>query len=115
MFPSSVRILNVHPYNQIFLNSSAIALQDGERAPLEIRIEWSRRSKPPVGIEHVMGIVSSRYEVFGSPEEGYQSQLNVTESDTVNTITYRCTVRLASDGTGSTRDHVDVPIEVIGE
>ena len=113
--PSSVRILNTPPYNQIILTSNATALQDGERAPLAIRIEWSRRSKPPMGIERVSNIISSQYEVSGSPEEGYWSQLNVTESDTVNAITYRCTVRLASDQSGSTRDHADVPVEVIGK
>lgn len=113
--PTSVRILNTPPYNRIVLTSNATALQDGERAPLAIRIEWTRRSKPPIGIEHVTNIVSSQYEVFGSPEEGYWSQLNVTESDSVNAITYRCTVRLASDRTGRIRDHVDVPVEVIGK
>ena len=36
----------------------------------------------------------TRYRTTGSPENGYLGILNTTETDTVNTISYRCKATL---------------------
>ena len=87
--PSSIRILNVPPYNQFTVTCTASAEVNGQRVPLEMTLEWKRKSEPSSGAASF----STDYETTGSPEDGYQSNLTTTETDTENTISYCCRAR----------------------
>ena len=91
--PSSIRILNVSPYNQFIVTCTASAEVNGQTVPLEMTIRWQRRSQPLGGAASFSAVTSTDYETTGSPEDGYQSILTTTETDTVNTISYRCRAR----------------------
>ena len=94
--PSSIRILNVSPYNQFTVTCTASAEVNGQRVPLEMTIEWRRRSEPSSGAASFSNVPSTDYETTGSPEDGYQSNLTTTETDTVNTISYCCRAKVRS-------------------
>ena len=91
--PSLIRILNVSPYNQFTVTCTASAEVNGQRVPLEMTIEWVRRSEPSSGAASFTDVFSTDYETTGSPEGGYQSILTTSETDTENTISYRCRAR----------------------
>ena len=89
-FPSSIHILNVFPYNQFTVTCTASAEVNGQSVPLEMTIDWVRRSQPSGGVATFSNVSSTEYVTTGSPEDGYQSILTTTEIDTENTISYRC-------------------------
>ena len=72
------------------MNCTASAEVNGQSVPLEMTIDWVRRSQPSGGVATFSGVPSTDYETTGSPEDGYQSILTTTEIDTENTISYRC-------------------------
>ena len=106
--PSSVRILNVPPYNQFTVTCTARAEVGGETVPLEMTVDWVRRAGP----DSFSDVSSTEYETTGSPEDGYQSTLTTTETDTENTITYRCRAKLV--GGSSIRGITDTTLNVVG-
>jgi len=91
--PSSIHILNVSPYNQFTVTCTASAEVNGQRVPLEMTMDWKRRSEPSSGAASFSDVPSTDYETTGSPEDGYQSILTTTENDTESTISYRCRAR----------------------
>ena len=91
--PSSIRILNVPPYNQFNVTCTASAEVNSQRVPLEITVGWKRRSQSSDGAAAFSDVPSTDYETTGSPEDGYQSILTTTETDTESTISYRCRAR----------------------
>ena len=91
--PSSIRILNVPPYNQFTVTCTASAEVNGQRVPLEMTIGWIHRSESSSGAALFSNVPSTDYVTTGSPEDGYQSILTTTETDTENTTTYRCRAR----------------------
>ena len=92
-FPSSIRILNVSPYNQFTVTCTASAEVNGQSVPLEMTMEWIRRTQPSSGVATFSRASSTDYATTGSPEDGYKSILTTAETDTVNTISYRCRAR----------------------
>ena len=56
-------------------------------------MEWIRRIQPSSGVATFSRVSSTDYVTTGSPEEGYQSILTTNETDTVNTLSYRCRAR----------------------
>ena len=92
-FPSSIRILNVSPYNQFTVTCTASAEVNGQSVPLEMTMEWLRRIQPSSGAATFSPVSSTDYVTTGSPEDGYESILTTTETDTVNTISYHCRAR----------------------
>jgi len=111
--PSSVRILNVSPYNQFTVTCTARAEVEGETVPLEMTVDWVRRAQPSSGDATFSDVPSTEYETTGSPEDGYQSTLNTTETDTENTISYRC--RAALDIDSSVQQNDDTVVTVFGK
>ena len=110
--PSSVRILNVPPYNQFTVTCTARAEVEGETVPLEMTVDWLRRTQPRSGAATFSDVPSTEYETTGSPEDGYQSTLNTTETDTENMIRYRC--RAALVGGSSVQGTTDTTLNVVG-
>ena len=72
-------------------------------------MDWIRRSKSSSGVASFSDVSSTDYETTGSPEDGYQSILTTTETETVNTITYRCRARSTAGRVTS-----DSTLEVVG-
>ena len=97
-FPSSIRILNVFPYNQFTVSCTASAEVNGQSVPLEMTIDWVRRSQPSGGVATFSNVSSTEFVTTGSPEDGYQSILTTTEIDTENTISYRCRATITIGG-----------------
>ena len=110
--PSSIRILNVSPYNQFTVTCTASAEVNGQRVPLEMTVEWFRRSQPSSGSATFSDISSTEYVTTGSPEDGYQSILNTTETDTENSISYRCRANNAMESLNWVTS--DTTLEVVG-
>ena len=110
--PSSVRILNVSPYNQFTVTCTARAEVGEETVPLEMTVDWLRRAQPSSGGATFSYVPSTEYETAGSPEDGYQSTLNTTEIDTRNMIRYRCRSRLV--GGSSVQGTTDTTLNVVG-
>ena len=75
-------------------------------------MDWKRRSEPSSGAESFSDVPSTDYETTGSPEDGYQSILTTTETDTVNTISYRCRARDAMESLSW--ETSDSTLEVVG-
>ena len=92
---SSLHILDVPPYNQFTVSCSARAELEGETLPLYIILmNWIVRKETPSSFVSFIPVPSTRYRTTGSHEDGYLSILNTTETDTVNTISYRCKATL---------------------
>ena len=111
--PSSVRILNVSPYNQFTVTCTARAEVEGETVPLEMTVDWVRRAQPSSGYAAFLDVPSTEYETTGSPEDGYQSTLTTTETDMENTIKYRCRAALVVDS--NIKETNDTDLTVVGE
>ena len=112
---TSVCVLNVPPYNQFTATCTARAEIDGETVPLGIIIRWTRISVSQSGSMNASQINSTEYNntAIGSPNRGYQSILTTTETDTDNTITYRCRARLLNDsGITTIRQTSDITVTV---
>ena len=94
------------------MTCTASAEANGQRVPLEMTMDWKRRSQPSSGASSFLDVPSTYYETTGSPEDGYQSILNTTETDTENTISYRCRSRDAMESLSwVTSDSI---LEVVG-
>ena len=109
-----VRILDMSPYNQFTVTCNATAEVEEETVPLEMTVDWIRRSEPQFapGMMNT-SIPSTEYMTTGSPEDGYQSILTTTETDTENRISYRCRARLVVDS--SIQGANDTTLDVVGK
>ena len=100
------------PYNQFTVTCTARAEVGGETVPLGMTVDWLRRAESSSGSVSFSNVTSTEYETTGSPEDGYRSTLNTTETDTENTITYRCRARLVRGS--SIRGIADTTLNVVG-
>ena len=91
--PSSVHIFGVHPYNHFTVTCNASTEVEGETVPLEMTVDWVRRAGP----DSFSNVPYTDYVTTGSPEDGYQSTLTTTETETRKEIYYRCRARLVVD------------------
>ena len=107
--PPSLQVPDVPPYNRFNVTCTARAEAGGEMVPLALTVEWTRQS----GSDGASAFPSTEYETTGSPEDGYQSTLTTTETDTENTITYHC--RAALDIDSSVQQNDDTVVTVIGK
>ena len=107
--PPSLQVPDVSPYNRFTVTCTARAEVGGEMVPLALTVEWTRQS----GSDGASDVPSTEYVTTGSPEDGYQSTLNTTETDTESTITYRC--RAALDIDSSVQQNEDTVVTVIGK
>ena len=57
-------------------------------------MDWIVRKETLYSLASFFAVPSTRYTTTGSPEDGYFSILNTTETDTVSTISYRCKANL---------------------
>ena len=89
---SSLRVLDVAPYNQFTVTCTARAELNGETIPLEITIEWRKNGILLSSSDPIYNIMTT-----GSPESGYQSILSTTETESRNRVLYQCLARLAVD------------------
>ena len=104
--PPSVQVPDESPYNQFTVICTASAEVEGEMVPLALIVEWTRRS----GSDGTSDIPSTEYETTGSAEDGYQSILITTETDTENMITYRCSAALDIDNSIQQNDYTVVTL-----
>ena len=93
--PSTLRILDVSPYNHFIVSCSARAELEGENVLLTIIMDWIVRKKKRSLLPSFSAVPSTEYRTVGSPDDGYLSILNTTETDTVSTTSYRCRAKLA--------------------
>ena len=107
--PPSLQVPDVSPYNQVTVTCTASAEVGGETVPLALAVEWTRQS----GSDGASSVPSTEYETTGSPEDGYQSTLTASETDTENTISYRCRANLVVDG--SIQERSDTDLTVVGK
>ena len=112
--PSSLHILDVSPYNQFTVFCSARAELEGETVPLTIIMDWRVRKDKPSSPSSFSAVPSTRYRTTGSPEDGYLSILNTTETDTVNTTSYRCRATLVVGINIIERKIIDTAVKVVG-
>ena len=114
--PSSLHILDVSPYNQFTVSCSARAELEGETVPLTIIMDWIVRKETPSSFASFIRVPSTRYRTIGSPEDGYLSILNTTETDTVNTISYCCkaTLQINNNIFNNNIMFNDTAVEVMG-
>ena len=90
--------LDVSPYNQFTVTCTARAEFNGEVIPYSMTIKWIRR-KQPDGVDVTFEDVDpAEYETTVLPDNGYQSILTTTETDTQNMISYRCRAQLTDEG-----------------
>ena len=75
-------------------------------------MDWIRRSQPSSGAASFTDVFSTDYVTTGSPEDGYQSILTTSETDTENTIIYRCRARDAMESLSW--ETSDSTLEVVG-
>ena len=112
--PSSLHILDVSPYNQFTVSCSARAELEGATVPATINMDWSVRKDKPSSLSSFSAVSSTRYRTTGSPEDGYLSILNTTETDTVNTISYHCRATLVAGTNIIQKKYSDTAVEVVG-
>ena len=112
---SSLHILGVSPYNQFTVSCSARAELEGETLHLYIFImNWIVRKETPSSFASFSAVPFTRYRTTGSAEDGYLSIFNTTETDTVNTISYRCKATLVINNNIIINMISDTAVEVIG-
>ena len=112
--PSSLRILDVSPYNHFTVSCAARAELEGDTVPLTIIMDWIVRKQKRSLLPSFSAVPSTRYRTSGSPEDGYHSIFNTTETDTVNTISYRCKATLVINKDIIIKMISDTEVEVIG-
>ena len=112
--PSSLHILDVSPYNQFTVSCSARAELEGEIVPLTISMDWIVRKQKPSSLSSFSAVPSTRYRTTGSPEDGYLSILNTTETATVNTISYQCRATLVVGTYIILKKKNDTAVKVVG-
>ena len=97
---SPLRVLDVCPYNQFTVTCTARAELNGEGIPYSMTIEWLRKKQTESKMTVDGGaeaVDPTQYETTVLPDNGYQSILTTTETDTENTIRYRCRARLTDE------------------
>ena len=77
-------------------------------------MDWIVRKEPLYSLASFSAVPSTRYRTTGSPEDGYLSILNTTETDTVSTISYRCRAKLVVHQNIIKMMTKDTAVEVIG-
>ena len=103
--PSSVRVLDVAPYNQFTVTCSARTELNGEGIRYSMTIlYWLRRKQTDGGAVTFEDVDPTQYETTVLPDHGYQSILTTTETDTQNMISYRCRPRLTDEGGNDIND-----------
>ena len=112
--PSSLHILDVSPYNQFTVSCSARAELEGETVPLTITVDWIVRKQKPSSPSSFFAVPSTRYRTIGSPEDGYLSILNTTETDTASTITYQCKATLVVGTNIIQKKKNETTVKVVG-
>ena len=112
--PSSLHILDVSPYNQFTVSCSARSELEGETVPLTITVDWIVRKRKPSSPFSFSAVPSTRYRTTASSEDGYLSILNTTETDIVNTISYRCRAILVVGTNIIQRKSIDTAVKVVG-
>ena len=112
--PSSLRILDVYPYNQFTVSCSARAELEGETVPLTITMDWIVRKQMPFSPSSFSAVPSTRYRTTGSPGDGYLSILNTTETDIVSTISYHCRANLVVGTIIIQRKKIETAVKVVG-
>ena len=96
--PSSVRILDVAPYNQFTVTCTARAEVNREVVPCNLTIAWIRRKEKEPSKVTFEDVDTMQYETTVLPDNGYKSILATTENDTQNIIGYRCRAELTDKG-----------------
>ena len=112
--PSSLRILDVSPYNQFTVSCSARAELEGETVPLTISMDWIVKKQKPPSPTSFSAVPSTRYRTTGSPKDGYLSILNTTETDIVNTISYQCKANFVVGTNIIQRKKNETAVKVVG-
>ena len=95
--PSSVRVLDVAPYNQFTVSCTARAEVNEEVVPYNLIILWIRRENN-TGVVTFKDVDPMQYETSVLPDHGYKSILTTTENDAQNIIGYRCRAKLTDRG-----------------
>ena len=98
MVQTSPTSLEVAPYDQFTVTCTARAEFNGEGIPYSMSIEWIRRNETDGGAVTFEDVDPTQYETTVLPDNGYQSILTTTETDTGNMIRYRCRARLTDEG-----------------
>ena len=101
-FPQQVHILDISPYNNFLVTCMVWAEVEGEGVPLKLSINWKKRVKFQTDSSPMVEFFSvpfSEYEVNGPPDNSsmHQSVLWSSETDTENSITYRCLASFEQD------------------
>ena len=109
--PSSVRVLDVAPYNRFTVTCTARAELNGEVIPYSMTIEWIRREQPDGGAVMFEDVDPTQYETTMLPDHGYQSILTTTETDTQNMISYRCKGKFNIDKAVVGQDSTNVNVQ----
>ena len=109
--PSSVRVLDVAPYNQFTVTCTARAEFNGDGIPYSMTIYWIRREQTDGGAVTFEDVDPTQYETTVLPDHGYQSILTTTETDTQNMITYRCKPKLTIDKAVMGQDSTNVNVQ----
>ncbi len=110
--PSSVHILNISPYNQFTVTCNVSAEVEGETLPLEMTVYWVRKAEASSDQPSFSAVPSTKYVTTGSPEDGYQSILTTTETDTMKKVLYRCRARFIPER--SIQGYNETTLEVQG-
>ena len=99
--PSSVRVLDVAPYNQFTVSCTARAEVNEEFVPYNLIILWRRRKENDTSAVTFKDVDPMQYETTVLPDHGYKSILTTTENDTQNIIGYRCIAELTDRGSNN--------------
>ena len=83
--PSTVRVLDIAPYNGFTLTCTASASADSVNLPLSV--SWQRR---PGSSGSFQSVDLSLFTTTGSEEDGYTSSLISSESMPQDSVSYRC-------------------------
>ena len=108
---SSLRVLDVSPYNQFTVTCTASAEFNGEVIPYSMTIDWIRRKQTDGGAVTFEDVDPTQYETTVLPDHGYQSVLTTTETDTQNMISYRCKPKLNIDKAVMGQDSTNVEVQ----
>ena len=80
------------------MTCTARAELNGEVIPYSMTIVWIRREQTDGGDVTFEDVDPAQYETTVIPDNGYQSILTTTETDTQNMISYRCRAQLTDEG-----------------
>ena len=108
---SSLRVLDVAPYNQFTVTCTARAEFNGEIIPYSMTITWIRRKQTDGGAVTFEDVDPTQYETTVLSDHSYQSILTTTETDTQNMIIYRCKPKLTIDKAVMGQDSTNVEVQ----